>query len=295
MLLVITDDIEWEAELGRLVGRIRMLQTAYDRVYESAALPASIRVADDAATWPLSIGQHAQYCLVQAIDMCQGIAELVTNETGLQIPLAATYPLARAAIESASMSVWMTSPEKRRERVVRRLQAAHAELVFEKAFIHSAGTEQSPRHQQKMQRAHAKDAKHLQSRMKEIARVNGIGSTEYVNQMPGWKEVVEAAAPALPGGRGSLLLGAWRFTSGLTHPSFIRGRVAHAFVQTDPNGDKSRGEVTGNIEWLVSTASIAEALTRKALVRLQQTKAQVNGEHPVPAPRRIHYLPPSKS
>lgn len=284
---MMTDDFEWEGELGSLVGRIKRLQPAYDRVYESAVLPASIRVADDAATRPLSIGQHAQYCLVQAIDMCQGIADLVTNETGLQIPLAATYPLARAAIESASMSVWMISPITRRERVVRRLQAAHAELAFEKAFIHSAATGQSPSQQQKMYRAHAKDAKHLQRLMKEIARANGIDSTEYVERMPGWKEVVEAAAPALPGARGSLLVGAWRFTSGLTHPSFIRGRVAHAFVQTDPDGDRSRGEVTGNIEWLVSTASVAEALTRKALIILLQTKVQVDGERPAPAPRRI--------
>jgi|GEM_PF-4313698 len=283
MLLVITDDIEWEAELGRLVERIKKLQTAYDRLYESAVLPASIRAADDAATRPLSIGQHAQYCLVQAMDMCQGIAELVTNE----IPIAATHPLARAAIESASMSVWMTSPTTRRERVVRRLQAAHAELGFEKAFIHSAAIGQSPSQQQKMQRAHAKDAKQLRSQMKEIARANGIDGTEYLEQMPGWREVVEAAAPALPGAGGSLLVVAWRFTSGLTHPSFIRGRAAHAFVQTDPNGDKSRGEVTANIEWLVSTAYVAEALTREALVRLLQTKAQVNGEHPVPAPCRV--------
>jgi hypothetical protein len=287
MVLVTPDNIEWEAELARLVGRINRLQTAYDRVYESATLPSSIRAADDAATWPLSIGQHAHYCLVQAIDMCQGIAELVTNETGLQIPLAATYPLARAAIESASMSVWMTSPVTRRERVVRRLQAAHDELVFEKAFIHSAAAGQAPSQQQRMQRAHAKDAKHLRKQMKEIARANGIDSSEYVDQMPGWKEVVEAAAPALRGGRGSHLVATWRFASGLTHPSFVRGRLAHAFVPTDPGADKSRGEVTANIEWLVSTAYVAEDLTRNALVRLQQTKAQVNGECPVPAPRRI--------
>ncbi|MFB9163568.1 hypothetical protein [Arthrobacter psychrochitiniphilus] len=285
---MIMDDIEWEAELGYLVGRINSLQAAYDRVYESVALPASIRAADDAATWPLTIGQHAQYCLVQAIDMCQGIADLVTMETGLQIPIAATHPLARAAIESASMAIWMTSPTTRRERVVHRLQAAHAELVFEKAFIHAVASGQSPSQQQEMQRAHAKDSRRLWIWMKEIARANDIEDMEYVQKMPGWQVVVEAAAPALPAARASLLVAAWRFTSGLTHPSFIRGRVAHTFVQTEPGGDKSRGEVSANIEWLVSTASVAEALTRKALVRLQQTKAQVNEEHPVPALRRIH-------
>lgn len=281
-----TDVIEWEAELGRLVERIGQLQVAYDRAYESPVAPKSLRAADDAATWPLAIGQHAQYCLVQAIDMCQGIAELVTNETGLQIPLASTYPLARAAIESSSMAVWMLAPSTRRERVVRRLQAAHDELVFEKAFIHSAAEAQSPSQQQRMQRAHARDAKQLKAHMNEIARVNGIDAEEYVEKMPGWKDIVEEAAPILHGERRSVLVGAWRFTSGLTHPSFMRGRVAHEFVRTDPGGEEVRGEITASIPWVVSTAFVAEALTRKALVRLQLTKVKVNGERPVPVPRR---------
>lgn len=272
MLFVITDDIAWEAELGHLVERIGTLQAAYDRVYESASLPMSIRAADDAATWPLSIGQHALYCIVQAMDMCQGIADLVTNETGLRIPIAATHPLARAAIESASMSVWMISPATRRERVVRRLQAAHAELAFEKGFIHSAATGQSASQQQKMHRAHAKAAKRLKSYMKDIARANGIDVTEYVAPMPGWNEVVEAAAPLLPGQGAALLVGSWRFASGLTHPSFIRGRVAQSFVQTEPDVDTSRGEVTAKIEWVFSTAAVAEALTRNALLKIEQTK-----------------------
>lgn len=89
------DGVSWEVELGQLVERIGQLHGAYDRAYESPLLPTSVRKADDDATWPLAIGEHAQYCLAQAIDMCQGIAELVTNDRGLQLPLAATYPLAR--------------------------------------------------------------------------------------------------------------------------------------------------------------------------------------------------------
>lgn len=279
------DGVEWEAELGLLVQRIGQLHGAYGRAYESPVLPASVRIADDDATWPLGIGEHAQYCLAQAIDMCQGIAELVTNDTGLQLPLAATYPLARAAIESSSMVVWMISPPTRRERVVRRLQTAHDELAFEKAFIHAAAESQSASQQQNMQREHAKDAKQLKARMREIARVNGISADEYVGKMPGWKEIVEAAAPVLHGQRTSLLVAAWRFTSGLTHPSFVRGSLAHEFVQMEASGEEMRGEITASAPWVVSTAFVAEALTRKALVKLQVTKSRVNEEFPVPTSR----------
>ena len=137
-----------------------------------------------------------------------------------------------------------------------------------------------------MQRANAKDAKALKSRMKEIARVNGIDPGEYMQTMPGWRDIVEVGGSVLQGERRSLLVAAWRFTSGLTHPSFIRGRVAHEFVRTSPDAEAFRGEITANISWLVSTASMAHRLTRGALVEYHLTKGKVNGERPVPAPRR---------
>lgn len=280
------NEIDWESELGKLVSKIRQLNAGYDRAYEAPVLKTSIRAADDAATWPLAIGQHVTYCLVQAIDMCEGIADLVTNETGLQVPLTATYPLARAAIESASVAVWMLAPQTRRERVIRRLQAAHDEIAFEKAFINSVAEGMSASKEQAMRRANAKDANHLKRRMKEIARVNGIDPDEYTETMPGWKDIVEAGGSVLRGEPGSLLVAAWRFTSGLTHPSFLRGRVAHEFVQTAPDAEAFCGEITVNISWLVSTASIAHRLTRAALVEYYLTKGKVNGERPVPAPRR---------
>ncbi|WP_454149032.1 hypothetical protein [Microbacterium lacticum] len=276
--------VEWEQELGHLVERIGLLNAAYGRVYESPMVPASVRKADDDATWPLAIGQHAQYCLAQAIDMCEGIADLVTNGRGLQLPLAATYPLARAAIESSSVVVWMLDPATRRERVVRRLQAAHGELPFEKAFIHAASQGQSASQQQSMQRAYAKDAKRLKARMREIARANGISPDEYVEKMPGWKDIVEAAA--LHNERTSLVVAAWRFASGLTHPSFLRGRLAHEFVGRRAEGDGPEGEITASAPWVVMTAFVAEALTRKALAELQATKERINEELPVPTPQR---------
>ncbi|WP_230007565.1 hypothetical protein [Microbacterium sp. Bi128] len=279
-----TSDTDWEAELERVVARIGQLQELYDRVYDARAGSTSLRAADDRATWPLAIGQHVQYCLVQAIDMCQGIAELVANDTGLQIPLAASYPLSRAAIESSSMAAWMLIPATRRERVLRRLQVAQDELSYEKAFIHCVAYEEELSKQMRMKRVYAKDAKRTREQMREIARVNDIQASEYAN-MPGWEEVVKQAAVLLTDSRPSLLTAAWRFTSGLTHPSFTRGRIAHEFVRVNTEADDAKGEITGNIEWIVSTAAIAESLTRKAIKVLRFTKVKVNGERPVPDSR----------
>jgi hypothetical protein len=97
---------------------------------------------------------------------------------------------------------------------------------------------------------------------------------------------VDDAAPALYEKQRSLRVAAWRFTSGLTHPSFVRGRVAHTFVQTVPDAEAFRGEITGSVKWIVSTAFVAEALTRRAIFQFCLSKALVNAERPVPIPQR---------
>lgn len=88
-------DAEWEADLVGVLNRIEGLQSTYDRVFEMRAAENSVRATDDVATSPLAIGQHATYCVVQAMDICQGLHDLVVDGEALSIPIAATYPLAR--------------------------------------------------------------------------------------------------------------------------------------------------------------------------------------------------------
>lgn len=279
------EQTDWETELGRVVQRIGRLQGLYDRAYDASASPTSVRASDDEASWPLAVGQHAMYSIVQALDMCQGLADLFTDGEHQRVPLSASYPLVRAAIESASMALWLLTPESRRERIVRRLQAAHDELSFEKSFFHCVADGKTPSDQMAMKRAYARDANKTKNRMRSIARANGIDALEYENLMPGWEKVVELAAPVLGDDR-SLLVVAWRFASGLVHPSFTRGRIAHEFMFKNPGAGTSQGEVTASLPWTVSTASIAAAVTERALLEYRTSKILMNGDGPVPSPRR---------
>ncbi|WP_424448860.1 hypothetical protein [Microbacterium arborescens] len=266
-------DGDWERDLGAVLERVSRLSAGYNRAYETPILSGSVRAQDDVATHGLTIGIHAEYCLVQAVDMCEGIRTLLADEDGLRIPLAASYPLARAAIESASLAVWMMKPADRRDRVVRRLQAASSELKYERAFIKSATGQGATSHQAAARRANARGTKVVRATMREIAKAHRIEAEEYEQAMPGWESIVSDASDILYGKQRGSLVGAWRFTSGLTHPSALRGLIAHVFDPEDEGGN--RGEVSGSIEWITSTAFVAEALTRKAIVRLVEAKLQL--------------------
>jgi len=86
--------------------------------------------------------------------------------------------------------------------------------------------------------------------------------------------------------RRSLVAATWRFASGLTHPSFVRGRIANDFVRTDPDGDRSRGEMSASMPWVVSTASIALTLTTTALSELERSKTRLSEDVPIATPNR---------
>ncbi|MBF4568248.1 hypothetical protein ITJ57_05645 [Plantibacter sp. VKM Ac-2880] len=284
-----TED-EWGLELSQLVGKIQELPRAYERAYEVKPLRESIRAADDIATGSLSIGQYVQYCLAQAVDACVGIEHLVSTPRGLAIPLVATYPLARTAIESACTALWVMRPPARRERVLRRLQATQDELAYEKSFIVAASASQQASARESMKRVNAKGARETRRQMRRVADASGIEWAEYERGLPGWEKVVDEAGDLFNVNSSSLLVGAWKFTSGLTHPSFMRGLVAHEFLQTADSGDAEgahevRGRLTGDPAWITSTATAAQVMTLRAIAMLRVTKAMVNGERPVPSPR----------
>lgn len=166
------DSEEWGRQLYEVTERIRALAGKYERAYASNPLPGSVRAADDLASGSLAIGQYVQYCLAQAVDACEGIRKLVTNERGLEIPLSATYPLSRTAIESSSMALWVMRPATRRERVLRRLRIAQDELKYEKAFAASVSLTQCGSEREATKRAHAQDAQRIKLQMSEIAKAS---------------------------------------------------------------------------------------------------------------------------
>lgn len=271
-------------QLGEVVDRIRALARMYERAYTLPTMDSSVRATDDAASGGLAVGNYVQYCLAQAIDACLGIDRLVANEHGLTIPLSSTYPLSRTAIESSCIALWVMTPPTRRERVLRRLRIAHDELLYEKRFSDALSLTQDVRQRESTRRQHARAAKELKAQMAGIASANQIASGEYVSQFPGWEAVVDSAGSLFNPASPAMLVTTWKLTSGLTHPSYMRGLVAHQFDESDASGAEIRGKLHGDVSWIASTSHVAEVMTRRAIVMLRLSKAKVNGERPVPRP-----------
>lgn len=267
-------------QLGEVVDRIHSLPSMYERTYALPTSANSVRAADDQASGGLTIGHFVQYCLAQSVDACVGIEKLVTNDRGLEIPLSATYPLARTAIESSCMALWAMNAATRRERVLRRLQIAQDELRYEKKFSDALSLTQDPRQREATRRAHSRGGKQLKRQMAEIAAVNHIDAADYQTQLPGWESIVNAAGSLFNPESPAMLVTTWKLTSGLTHPSYMRGLVAHQFEESGGSGLEAIGVLRGDVNWIASTAHVAEVMTRRAIVKLRLSKAQIDGERP---------------
>jgi len=275
---------DWGRDYYEVVKRIRSLPNAYDRAFDATPLSNSVRAADDLATGRLVSGQYIQYCVAQAIDACVGIERMTTSDRGIEVPLSATYPLSRAAIESASVALWIMRAATRRERVLRRLQVADDELRYERRFTTSVSVTEEPSRREAIKRAHARDAKRVKDNMRAVANASKIGQGEYVDRFPGWDHIVDDAGPLIYPEKPSLLVSSWRFTSGLSHPSFMRGLVAHEFAPSAAADESVEGMLSGSLSWITATAHVAETITRRSIVMYRLSKALINGERPVPDP-----------
>lgn len=137
--ILLDEDSEFAGLLARVVDQQAALSDTYERLQNARAQARSVMAADNAATNPMQMEHYVSYCLMQAVDLGRAMRPMLRGEDGaLTIPIMALYPLVRAQIESASIAMWVIEPADRRARVKRRLQAAHDELIHERALTKSA-------------------------------------------------------------------------------------------------------------------------------------------------------------
>lgn len=84
--------------------------------------PGSSLAGDNRATQPYQLSHTVVAAMNQAVEHLHTIRALIVG-AGVMHP-AAPFTLARAAIETASIAVWLMSPSSRKERVMRRLRLA---------------------------------------------------------------------------------------------------------------------------------------------------------------------------
>ncbi|MBN8204886.1 hypothetical protein JF550_02815 [Microbacterium esteraromaticum] len=282
--ILIGEDAESSAIFELALTRQAALNETHERVQAARAQAASVMGADNTATNPLQVEQFVAYCLVQAVDLGRSMCAMTRSEDGtMELPLMAMYPLVRAQVESASMALWVMSGPDRRSRVLRRLQAAHDELIHEKALTNSALKGRSVSDEQRLRRSEALRQQKHKALIRAVGDANSIERDEYENALPGWEFIVRHASETMGLEKDELVV-IWRLASGFTHPSFRRGASVLEFAPTDVEGNVLTGVLSTHTSWLASVVSFGAHAANRALDFWRDSKIRVNGERPVPVP-----------
>jgi hypothetical protein len=267
-----------------VLKRQAALSDIHDRVQKPRAQQRSVMAADNTATNPMQTEHFVSYCLMQAADFGRAMEPMVRAKDGsLEVPIMALYPLVRAQIESASMAMWVLAPGDRRTRILRRLQAAHDELIHERALTKSALKGRPASEVNDLLRKEARRQKLHKSYLRAIAAANAIEPQEYENTLPSWESIVRLAGEAM-GLRDDALVVVWRLASGFTHPSFRRGASVLEFSHLDSDGNILSGTLSTRTEWMISVVAVGARATERATERWRELKIRVNAERPVPEP-----------
>jgi hypothetical protein len=229
-----------EQERGDLLKLVELLDRCVDPwcaqtqqpSCASAVRPGSAMADDDMATDPFRVSTVAWHGITAAVDHIRCFRDsLITSRTDTNIETLvrthSQYTLLRAALENASLAVWLLAADDRAERITRRLRA-EASSIEAMARLHKVtGVTLDPAKADRI------------ARLKALAV--GAGLTA--------EQVTEAAKPA---GSGEAIRGAaialgsdpvtaqviWSMGSGVAHADFLS---TLAFLDRDLVGEISPG------------------------------------------------------
>lgn len=258
------------------------LERRHQRHSRIKAKPRSVSAVDGQSTHPVQIDHYISYCLLLAVDLGRSIRTLIAPDgKTIELPIAALYPLARSLIEASSAAIWVTAPDLRRDRIIRRLQVGHDELRFENDLVRAGVSGYGATDAARFTREQAQSHQHHLGLLRRVAARNVINDAEWLNAFPGWQDVVRAAGGAADISNDGLVVW-WRLCSGFTHPSMRRGvsmlSRQEQSAELDPNGDVLSVVLTTRTDVLLGVLQAALIVCDIALGRWAEAKIQVDAE-----------------
>ena len=187
------------------------LDCAYVKVVEARS---SLRLDDRYLGWWRSGGLHvtSMFAAVDALKAVQTILEPVITGTG-SLPMSALFPMIRAAIESASLAIYLLEPTGRDERLRRSYLVAAEDAKYLGTFGEALGRPTN------MVRADAQ----AQIRQLLATRPSIEAGAPFSFDRVQYSDLVEnadaamAADPATPKVERMALIAWWKLLSGLSH------------------------------------------------------------------------------
>jgi hypothetical protein len=174
----------------------------------SAVDPGSALAGDDRRTDPHHLSHAAWHALTISADHLHCLHSAIVGDQGhnpssVRLHIYAPFTLLRAGLENAATAVWLLSPAQRKERILRRLRLAAANVWNSEKIGNLIGTPPKRTRDERL------------DELRRIAKTCGIAEIDAVKN-PGHEEVVRAAGEATFHD-GDLAVVLWKGCSGLAH------------------------------------------------------------------------------
>lgn len=227
---------------------------------------SEIALDNDACGWR-QLSHGVTHHLNHAADTLNALTILIPPAGGFALPYIAHYPVARSALEAASLALWILSPDDPKIRIERHIRNAwrevSADAELKAVALKSAAADPSMGLTELLDRGR-KETKAWKS--KHVAQIRGcadrigVSDPTVSNHTVGFAEVIRDASAAT-GVRGVYGEMVWREISGLSHPSMMRSMRSQDFEEIVDHGDGTLSAVftsdAAKVKLSVEAASLA--------------------------------------
>lgn len=236
--------------LLRVLDKIEpwLQRTNPDTPERFTASPRSALIGDDRHLGPYQMSHAAWHALGHAVDHLHMLRSAFRDAGAIH--LYAPYSLIRAAVENASVAVWLLSPTARPERIERRLRLAALDMRSGERMRKLVG---------------AQGRKTLDERLGELAAIAsavGIDSKKALRPI-GFEEIVGSAGAEVRAGD-VLSRVVWRGGSGIAHGDlWATVSMAERMEMPGAPAGIANLRITADMQTLLVMTSVATELTSK--------------------------------
>lgn len=228
-------------------------------------------VIDDAALGPLAPSWRIGNCLSIAVDQLHAVRVLLQPDPDgpIVVPFIGPYPNIRAALEAASLAVYLLEADAagRRERT---LTAAWDGVLQDERTIKAmcALTDDDDKaarsRKTKEQAGGMLQIKETKRAIRRVGAAANIKDSAYTKALPGFRTIVLKAAHGMSfSGNDARFV--WGQMSGMAHPSFERNANLAPQVTTGADGQLVVHEPRAQLAFLQATIDMAITVLAKAL------------------------------
>jgi hypothetical protein len=221
--------------------------------------PGSSLAGDAQRSPALQVAHAAWTAFTDSVDHLAALRTLLV-ETEAPLPVHAPFTLVRSAIENAATAVWLLAPQRRSERLRRRLKLAHHEVWESGQALKLLPAEF----------AGDRSVQEIQADIRALAVQLGLDPDDVAGRFSYEKVIWTAGEATGVGGDRSVLV--WRVGSGIAHGRDWARRMSARHLQVITEDDLISTQLTTDVGKVLSAAGYPFTFTNRALWLYEQRR-----------------------